>query len=153
MINKLSSWLSSTLNLTVAEEDEKHTTQLAAAVLLLEVGKADFEISADEKQVIENVLVQRFDLIANEASAVLAYALAEHEQYTSSHPFVRMLNEELEHTAKLSLLEGLWEVAYADGVLDKYEEYHVRKIADWLYLSHSDFIRLKNKVADKSTQE
>jgi uncharacterized tellurite resistance protein B-like protein len=148
MISKLSHWLSSTLNLKVDEENEKLTVHLAAAVLLLEVGKADFELSDDEKQVIEAVLSQRFDLTKDEADAVLAYALAEHEQYTSSHPFVRMLNEELEQEAKLSLLEGLWEVAYADGVLDKYEEYHVRKIADWLYLSHSDFIRLKNKVAD-----
>lgn len=148
MISKLSDWLSSTLNLKVDEENEKLTAQLAAAVLLLEVGKADFELSHDERGVIEAVLSQRFNLSGDDANAVVAYALAEHEHYTSSHPFIRMLNEELEQEAKLSLLEGLWEVAYADGVLDKYEEYHVRKIADWLYLSHSDFIRLKNKVAD-----
>lgn len=148
MIAKLSNWISSTLNLSVDEENEKLTVQLAAAVLLLEVGKADFELSSDERLVIETVLSQRFELTKDEANAVLTYALAEHEHYTSSHPFIRMLNEELEPEAKLSLLEGLWEVAYADGVLDKYEEYHVRKIADWLYLSHSDFIRLKHKVAD-----
>lgn len=148
MISKLSHWLSSTLNFRVDEENEKLTVQLAAAVLLLEVGKADFELSNDERQVVEAVLSQRFNLPNDDANAVVAYALAEHEQYTSSHPFIRMLNEELDKEAKLSLLEGLWEVAYADGVLDKYEEYHVRKIADWLYLSHSDYIRLKNKVAD-----
>lgn len=149
MISKLSNWLSSALNVKIAEDNEKLTVQLAAAVLLLEVGKADFELSSTEKKVIEKVLSQHFELAQNEAKAVLGYALAEHEQYTSSHPFIRMLNEELQQESKLALLEGLWEVAYADGVLDKYEEYHMRKIADWLYLSHSDFIRLKNKVADE----
>lgn len=149
MISKLGDWLSSTLNLSINEENEKLTVQLAAAVLLLEVGKADFELSNEESQAIERILFQRFHLAKDEASAVLTYALDEHEQYTSSHPFIQMINEELDREAKLSLLEGLWEVAYVDGVLDKYEEYHVRKIADWLYLSHSDYIRVKNKVVEK----
>lgn len=146
MFSKINDWLDSTLNLKESEVDKAHTSQLAAAILLLEVSRADFEISGTEKDVILQVLMQRFALAAEEAQAVLQYALDEHEQYSSAHPFIRLLNEELNQQDKLGLLEGLWEVAYADSELDKYEEYHIRKIADWLYLSHADFIRLKHKV-------
>ena len=148
MFNKVSEWLQSTLQIDVDEQDSENTIQLAAAVLLLEVSRADFEISEIERQVIVDVLTKRLELSLEEATTILKYALDEHEQYTSAHPFIRLLNEELDHDKKLSLLQGLWEVAYADGVLDKYEEYHIRKIADWLYLSHADFIRLKNKVTE-----
>jgi uncharacterized tellurite resistance protein B-like protein len=37
----------------------------------------------------------------------------------------------------------MWEVAYADGRVDRYEDHMIRKVADLLYLSHNDFIRMK----------
>ena len=146
MFSKLNQWLESTLNLGAESDNQQHTTQLAAAILLLEVSRADFEISKEEQQVISATLIKQFSLSKNEADKVLQYALDEHDEYTSSHAFIRLINQELDATAKLDLLKGLWTVAYADGVLDKYEEYHIRKIADWLYLSHSDFIRIKHQV-------
>ena len=146
MFNKISGWLENTLQIKDANKSEKHTVQLAAAVLLLEVSRADFDISDQEKQAIAEILIKQFELRKEEATALLQYVITEHEQYTSAHPFIRMLNEELDQTSKLGVLEGLWKVAYVDRVLDKYEEYHIRKIADWLYLSHTDFIRIKHKV-------
>lgn len=146
MLGKIGNWLESALHIKAEEQGERHTTQLAAAILLLEVSRADFNVSEQEKQTIMRVLSDRFSLAEDEANAVLQYALTEHEQYTSAHPFIRLLNEELDQIAKCDLLEGLWRVAYVDRELDKYEEYHIRKIADWLYLSHADFIRMKHKI-------
>jgi uncharacterized tellurite resistance protein B-like protein len=37
----------------------------------------------------------------------------------------------------------MWKVAYADGDLDKYEESIIRKVADLLYIWHSDFVNTK----------
>ena len=37
----------------------------------------------------------------------------------------------------------LWDVAYADGRIDKYEDYTIRKISDLLYIKHADFIKAK----------
>ena len=135
-------------DLATSKKDEQNTVQLAAAILLLEVSRADFEISEQEKAVIKDVLMQQFELTESESLNILNYGLQEHEEYTSSHPFISLLNEELDIDAKRKLLTGLWHVAYADSVLDKYEEYHIRKIADWLYLSHADFIRIKHQVLD-----
>ena len=148
MLNKINKWLETTLNLGAESTSEQHTSQLAAAILLIEVSRADFDISDEEQQVILKVLTKQFSLSDSEADKILEYALEEHDEYTSSHPFIRLINEEMEIDAKRELLRGLWQVAYADGTLDKYEEYHIRKIADWLYLSHADFIRIKNQVLE-----
>jgi uncharacterized tellurite resistance protein B-like protein len=40
----------------------------------------------------------------------------------------------------------MWELAFADGDLSKYEEYVIRKVADLIYVSHSEFIRAKTVV-------
>ena len=146
MFNKISDWLESTLQISDSNKSDEHTAQLAAAVLLLEVSRADFEISDQEKDTIAQVLTSQFGLGDDDAAALLEYVITEHDQYTSAHPFIRLLNEELDQKSKIGLLEGLWRVAYVDRVLDKYEEYHIRKIADWLYLSHADFVRIKHKV-------
>ncbi len=149
MFKNLNRWLETTLNIGMEKEGEQHTKQLAAAILLVEVSRADFEISEDEQQVMREVLTQQFSLNESEAGKVLQYALDKQEEYTSAHPFIRLINEEVELQARQELLRGLWKVAYADRVLDKYEEYQIRKIADWLYLSHSDFIRIKLQVQDE----
>ena len=149
MFEKINNWFETTLKIGAQDDSQQHTVQLAAAILLLEVSRADFDISDDEQQVILDVLEEQFELSQQEAASILEYARQEHEEYTSSHPFIRLINEELESKEKLSLLKGLWKVAYADKSLDKYEEYHIRKIADWLYLSHADFIRIKHQVMEE----
>ena len=146
MFEKINHWFATTLKIGVQEDQQQHSAQLAAAILLLEVSRADFDISEQEQHVILNVLAEQFDLSAQEAASIFNYARQEHEEYTSSHPFIRLLNDTLDGDEKRLLLKGLWRVAYADKRLDKYEEYHIRKIADWLYLSHADFIRTRHKV-------
>lgn len=148
MFSKIHQWLAANLHSGASSCDEQ-ALHLAAAILLLEVSRADFDISDQEQQAIIEILIQQFSLSADGAQDVLRYAMKEHEEYTSAHPFIRMLNEELDSKAKLELLAGLWKVAFIDHKLDKYEEYHVRKIADWLYLAHTDFIRVKHKVMDE----
>ena len=40
-------------------------------------------------------------------------------------------------------MKFLWDIAYADGRIDKYEDYTIRKISDLLYVKHSDFMKAK----------
>ena len=48
------------------------------------------------------------------------------------------------------LVESLWQVAFADNDLDKYEEASIRKISDLLYVSHGDFIKAKHAAQQES---
>lgn len=148
MISKIQRWLESSLNIDQSD-DVEHTIQLAAAMLLLEVSYADFDITKAEQNTIVKELMKQFSLSEDEANSILQNSMESREEYTSAHDFIRLLNEDLDQEAKLKLLSGLWRVAFTDGVLDKYEEQRIRKIADWLYLSHSDFIRTKYKVMDQ----
>ena len=148
MITKIQKWLQSSLNIDQLN-DVEHTIQLATAMLLLEVSYADFDISQDEQVTIIQELIKQFSLSEKEAKSILQNSMESREEYTSAHAFIRLLNEDLDQDAKLQLLSGLWRVAFADRILDKYEEQRIRKITDWLYLSHADFIRIKYKIMDE----
>jgi uncharacterized tellurite resistance protein B-like protein len=56
------------------------------------------------------------------------------------------MNKGFSYEQKIKVIEHLWEVAYADNILDKHEEYMVRKIAGLIYVSHKDFIEAKLRV-------
>ena len=61
----------------------------------------------------------------------------------SLYDWTSSINESYDYEQKKDLIKLLWDVAYADGRIDKYEDYTIRKISELLYVKHSDFIRMK----------
>ena len=124
--------------------------ELAAAVLMIEISLADSSIDDHELAVIKQALVGRFNIAVAQVDELIDLARREVDHAVSLHDFTRMLNDNLDAPEKIQVIELLWQVAFADAVLDKYEEYYIRKIADLLYISHKDYIRTKHRVADKN---
>lgn len=125
-----------------------HSLELAAAVLMMEISLADSNIQEEERLVIQGALEKSFDLSGEEAAMLVELAETEVNHSVSLHDFTRLLNEKLDAGEKVKIVELLWKVAFADAVIDKYEEYFVRKIADLLYVSHKDYIRTKHKASE-----
>ena len=123
---------------------------LAAAVLMIEISLADSSIDNEELAVIKTALIGHFNIAAEQVDELIELARREVDLAVSLHDFTRMLNNNLGASEKIRIIELLWQVAFADAVLDKYEEYYIRKIADLLYISHKDYIRTKHRVADKN---
>jgi uncharacterized tellurite resistance protein B-like protein len=65
---------------------------------------------------------------------------------TGYFDFTSLINKGFNQEEKIKVIEHLWEVAFADAILDKHEEYMVRRIADLIYVSHKDFISAKLRV-------
>ena len=57
--------------------------------------------------------------------------------------FTRVINDHYGPGEKLTLIASMWQVAYADGDLDKYEEHLIRQVAELTYVPHQDYIRCK----------
>ncbi len=123
-----------------------HAIRLSTAVMLVEVAYADFEFDRSERDAIAKVL-QRTQLVsASEAEELLRLAETEVDAAVSMHDFVKVLNRNLTQEQKRLIIELLWEVAFADGRLDKYEDYSIRRLADLLHVPHKHFIQAKLKV-------
>ena len=119
--------------------------RLAGAMLLLEVGYADFDLGDAERQTLNARLAARFSLSNDELDSLIEHAIEQHKHNVSMHEQVALINKHYDAAAKRQLIRDLWGIAYADGQLHHYEEAVIRRLADLLYVPHRDFIRTKHE--------
>lgn len=128
------------------EKSNSHKPDLAAAALLVEIMNADHEISAQEAESIKQILFDTLFLTHEVADELLATAKNTVHDANDLFQFTEVINSHYSYEEKVALIESLWKVAYSDQQLDKYEEHMVRRIADLLYVAHSDFIQTRNRI-------
>ena len=116
---------------------------LATCILLLEVSKSDDSFDDIEKEKILSILEQNFNLNTQQTSFLFKIADKKNDEMISLYEWTAKINELCSYSDKKKLMSFLWDVAYADGRIDKYEDYTIRKISDLLYVKHSDFIKAK----------
>jgi uncharacterized tellurite resistance protein B-like protein len=144
MFNTLKTLFDKHITSVVEDDNAEDALPLAIAALLFEISRADHEIHADERRAMSAAVAQVCTVPAEDIDALLASADEAVEDAVSLYEFTSVVNEQLTREKKYELLELLWRVAYADGRIDRYEEYYVRKIADLLHLSQREFIRAKH---------
>ena len=98
---------------------------------------------------MRDLLVSYFDLDVPTAERLMALAEAEVAEANDLFGFTRLVDRACSPEEKIRILELLWEAAFADGRLDKYEEYLVRKLADLLHVRHADMMQAKHRVLDR----
>ena len=123
-----------------------HTLELCAAVLMYEIALADSSMDENELAVIKQAVSYHFHLDEEETRSLLKLAKDEIDHSTSLHDFTKVVNNSLTDDEKNMVIELLWRIAIADNVIDKYEEYYIRKISDLLYVSHADYTKAKHKA-------
>lgn len=123
---------------------DEEQRRLACAALLIEVAVTDNEFDSDEFEALQNILQNQFGIPAEDCEALITLAQSECEESTSMYQFTQLVNEHCSVEEKVDLVKGMWSIAYADGDLDKYEEYVIRKVSELIYVSHGDFIKAKH---------
>jgi uncharacterized tellurite resistance protein B-like protein len=128
------------------QETPKHNVarlHLASAALLVELANADDQMDPKEQEVLLRILETKLQLDKTTLQNLWTLAHEEQRGATSLYQFTSLINEAYGYAEKVQLLHHMWEVAYADGRIDRFEEHLIRKVADLLYLTHGDFIRTK----------
>lgn len=126
--------------------DPQRTLYLACTILMFEVLRADMATHEAEFMKIRAHVQQAFGLDLKVTEALMREARAESEDAISLHEVTHAINREYRPEDKKRLIKMLWDIAYADGELDRYEEHTIRKLADWLYVPHRDFMQAKHEA-------
>ena len=130
------------------EESRERAIRLAAAALLIETARADFTEDLAERGRLEQLLTTSLQLGKDEVHELVTDASERLEESTSLYEFTRIINAHYNANQKLQLISAMWEVAYTDGNLNKYEEHLIRQVADLTYIPHSDYIQCKLATQD-----
>lgn len=139
-------------NLKPAEEpgaSGEHALRLATAALLFEMARQDERVRNEELTAIATAVRRKFGLSEAETRELMTLAEREIADSTDYYQFTSLINEGFTPEQKVRVVEHLWEVAWADGNIDRYEEHMVRKIAELLYVPHGAFIAAKHRAAAK----
>jgi uncharacterized tellurite resistance protein B-like protein len=122
---------------------QEHALQLACAVLLVEVMRAQPEVRPGERAAVVAALQRKFALQPDEIERLVELADAKARTATDFFAFTSTLNDRFSHEQKMRIVELMWQVAYADGDVDANENHVISKVAGLLHVTHGEYIAAK----------
>ena len=126
--------------------DQEHALRVATATLLVEVSRADFVEQQSELDRMRQLMAKQFCLNQTELDELMNQAREGAEKLVSIQHITRLLNQNFDAPMKLRVIEMMWQVIYADGIKDHYEEHLIRQVCELLYVPHSKFIQARHKA-------
>ena len=108
---------------------------IAACALLVEAALLDGEFGAAERRTINDILTQRMLLNEVEAAEILNAAEKWQKDANQLLGYTRTIKQGFSHEERVEIIEMLWEVAYADGVLHDYEANLLRRVGGLIYVT------------------
>ena len=124
----------------------EHALQLATAVMLVEVMRADPSFHAGEREAVLTALREKFALADDEAERLTELAETTARQATDLYSFTSRINERFEMPQKLRMIEHMWTVAYADGHLSDHERHVMWRIADLLHIPQGAYVNARMRA-------
>jgi uncharacterized tellurite resistance protein B-like protein len=124
--------------------------ELAVAALLIEAARMDDQFATAERGTIERLLTERFDLSPEALHDLMQSAEAAVRQSTQFFPFTRQIVQRISHEDRAHILEMMWEVAYADGVLDPHEDALLRRIAGLIHVEDRERGLARQRALEKA---
>lgn len=130
----------------------EHTLQLAAAVMLVEVMRADAQFAPAERQAVIDALRRKFTLGADETERLVELAGQTARESHDFYTFTSHVNQHFDMAAKIRMVEAMWRVAYADGHLSEHERHTLWRLSDLLHVPQGAYVhaRLRAKEAADS---
>jgi uncharacterized tellurite resistance protein B-like protein len=123
--------------------------RLASVALLVHVANADGRIDLAERRKLQRIIEERFGLDAPAGARLTAAAEQSDREAVDFYHFTSVLKRALDEGGRLKIVEMLWDIAFADGVVHELEENTIWRIAELLGVSTRDRVLLKHKVASE----
>ncbi|MDY6853812.1 MAG: TerB family tellurite resistance protein [Thermodesulfobacteriota bacterium] len=148
MINRLKKFFQKSKEIDQAnhEKDDSHDIRIATCALFLEMATIDNEFSSSEREDIISILKKEYSLTDEYVTDLIKETEKELKKRIDLWQFTNLINQNYSRDEKISIIEIIWKIVYADGILDKHEDYLIHKLAKLLRLNHKQLIDAKLKI-------
>lgn len=127
--------------------------RVATCALFLEIANIDSEFSDEERRRILTIMQDVYGLSHEDAVDIARRAADELRDSVDLWKFTNLINERYTDAEKERVVELLWRVVYADGVLEAHEDYLVHKLSKLLRMQHKQLIAAKLRVLHEKEGE
>ena len=127
------------------EKEKPKNLKLIALCLVYEVANADNDIDVRERDLILEKIKESIDVSVLTEKEIFNVIQEESEKRVSFYDIINDINQNLDKKEKIDVLKMLWEIAYADKVLDVDEERIIRRSAEMLGIKPSIVLKTKEE--------
>ena len=119
--------------------------ELTASILAYEIARSDGDISKSELKLLLNEIKKISIKVGQKEKEILSIIENYSKNSVSFHEFIFDINETFSKNEKLALIEFLYDVAFADKILEVSEERLIRRIADLIKIKDLEVLKIKDK--------
>ena len=131
------------------EGEKPKNLKLIALCLAYEVANADNDIDGREEDLILSKIKESIDTNVMTEKEIFSVIQEESEKRVSFYEIIKDINENLGKEQKIDVLKMLWQIAYADKVLDVDEEKMIRRSAEMLGIKSSIVLQTKEEFKNQ----
>tara|TARA_B100001175_G_scaffold146166_1_gene123972 strand:+ start:630 stop:1055 length:426 start_codon:yes stop_codon:yes gene_type:complete len=130
-------------------KEKPKNLKLIALCLAFEVANADNDIDVRERDLILEKIKESIDLSVLTEKEIFGVIQEESEKRVSFYDIINDINKNLDKKEKIDVLKMLWEIAYADKVLDVDEERIIKRSAEMLGIKPSIVLQTKEESKNR----
>ena len=131
------------------KKEKPKNLKLIALCLAFEVANADNDIDTRERDLILEKIKESIDLSVLNEKEIFEVIQEESQKRVSFYDIINDINKNLDRKEKIDILKMLWEIAYADKVLDVDEERIIRRSAEMLGIKPSTVLQTKQEFKNQ----
>ena len=124
--------------------------ELNASILAYEIARSDGDISESELSLLYDEIKKISAKVGKKEDKVLEIIEEYSKNSVSFYEFINDINQDYSKEDKLSLIQFLYDVAYADKILEVSEERLIRKIADLIKIKDIEVLKIKDISKNKN---
>ena len=135
---------------SVEKTQRNFDVELNASILAYEVARSDGNISESELKLLHDEIRKICAKVGKNEEKILAIIEEYSKNSVSFYEFINDINKDYTKKNKLSLIRFLYDVAYADKILEVSEERLIRRIADLIKIKDIEVLKIKDSSKNKN---
>ena len=149
MFSNLKTALKKITSKTEEEEEYKGEDIQAVIILLIEACQIDGETGQEEVQYIKKLLINKFNFSETDADENINTALNHNDKRIEIFSQIKIILNEMDHQERIEVIQMMWGVILADGIIDDFEANLMRRMNGLLYISGIESADAKKRALDE----
>ena len=149
MFSNLKTALKKITSKTEEEEEYKGEDIQAVIILLIEACQIDGKTGQEEVQYIKKLLINKFNFSEADAEANINTALNDNNKRIEIFSQIKIILNEMDHKERIDVIQMMWGVILADGIIDDFEANLMRRMNGLLYVSGIESAEAKKRALNE----
>ena len=137
-------------NKPVENKKNNFEVELTASILAYEIARSDGDISESELTLLYDEIKKISSKVGKKEERIMEIIEEYSKNSVSFNEFINDINKDYTKEDKLTLIQFLFDVAYADKILEVSEERLIRRIADLINIKDIEVLKIKDISKNKN---